>query len=194
MPLPKAITEYINANADKFIQRLGKAVAIKSISSDASSRPEVVKMATFLKGELEAVGVSVKLADLGKEQVDGKDSDLDLPPVILGSIGNDKKKRTVLLYAHYDVQPVGTSCCEDMFEFNQARFQALKSDGWATEPFTLFINKENGQLVGRGSSDDKGPLLGWLNILQAHHALGLELPVNIKLCLEGMYIVFASIP
>lgn len=115
MPLPKAITEYIDANADKFIQRLATAVAIPSISSDASCRPEVVKMATFLKGELEAVGVSVQLVNLGKQQVDGKD--IDLPPAILGSIGNDKNKRTVLLYAHYDVQPVSTLSFKRLAEF-----------------------------------------------------------------------------
>src|SRR5215469_5047932 len=104
MPLPKAIAEYIDANADKFIARLATAVAIPSISGDASYRPQVVNMAKFLTKELEAVGVSVRLADLGKQKVDGKELELDLPPVILGSIGNDKNKRTVLLYAHYDVQ------------------------------------------------------------------------------------------
>lgn len=45
---------------------------------------------------------------------------------------------------------------------------------------------ENGQLVGRGSTDDKGPILGWLNVIEAHNALGLELPVNIRFCFEGM--------
>ena len=61
-------------------------------------------MADFLKSELEAIGVAVRFADLGKQTLDGKD--LNLPPAILGSIGNDKNKRTILLYAHYDVQPV----------------------------------------------------------------------------------------
>jgi acetylornithine deacetylase/succinyl-diaminopimelate desuccinylase-like protein len=49
----------------------------------------------------------------------------------------------------------------------------------------LTIDKESGRLIGRGASDDKGPLLGWINNLQAHHELGLELPVNIRICLEG---------
>ncbi|KAF8513705.1 CNDP dipeptidase [Hysterangium stoloniferum] len=166
MPAPKAIIDYIDANADQFIQRLAHAVGIPSVSGDASYRKDVFKMAEFLKGELEAIGVTVRLADLGKHVMDGQE--LPLPPAILGSIGNDKNKKTILLYAHYDVQP------------------ALKSDGWNTDPFTLTINKETGQLIGRGSSDDKGPLLGWINNLQAHHALGLELPVNIRLCFEGM--------
>jgi len=64
--------------------------------------------------------------------------------------------------------------------------QAELSDGWDTDPFTLTIDKATGRLIGRGSSDDKGPILGWVNILEAHETLGLELPVNLKFCFEGM--------
>lgn len=63
--------------------------------------------------------------------------------------------------------------------------QALKSDGWNTDPFTLTI-ADNGQLIGRGSSDDKGPILGWLNVLEAHKNLGIDLPVNLRFVFEGM--------
>lgn len=62
----------------------------------------------------------------------------------------------------------------------------MKSDGWNTEPFTLFVDEKTGRLIGRGATDDKGPVLGWINVLQAHHELGLPLPVNLKFCLEGM--------
>ena len=61
-------------------------------------------MADFIKGELEALGVTVRLIPLGKHILDGQE--IDLPPAILASIGNDPKKKTVGLYAHYDVQPV----------------------------------------------------------------------------------------
>lgn len=45
---------------------------------------------------------------------------------------------------------------------------------------------DNGQLIGRGSSDDKGPILGWLNVLEAHKDLRIELPVNLRFVFEGM--------
>ena len=48
------------------------------------------------------------------------------------------------------------------------------------------FDKQNGKIFGRGSTDDKGPILGWLNVLDAHHTLGLELPVNMRFCFEGM--------
>ena len=60
---------------------------------------------------------------------------LQLPPAILGRIGEDKDKKTVLIYGHFDVQP------------------AAKSDGWNTDPFVL-TQEADGRLVGRGSTDD----------------------------------------
>lgn len=75
-----------------------------SVSGDASYRQSVFDMATFLKAELESLGVKVTLVELGKQVLDGEE--IQLPPAILGEIGNDKSKKTVGLYAHYDVQPV----------------------------------------------------------------------------------------
>lgn len=50
----------------------------------------------------------------------------------------------------------------------------------------MTIDQESGRLIGRGSSDDKGPILGWLNVLQYHHEKGISLPVNLVCCFEGM--------
>jgi len=57
------------------------------------------------------------------------------------------------------------------------------SDGWASEPFVL--TEKNGKLYGRGSSDDKGPVLGWLHAIEAFQNTGIDFPVNLKV---GMYI------
>ena len=64
--------------------------------------------------------------------------------------------------------------------------QANVSDGWNTDPFKLVFDKDTGKMFGRGSTDDKGPIMGWLNVLEAHHKLGLPLPVNMRFCFEGM--------
>lgn len=64
--------------------------------------------------------------------------------------------------------------------------QAEKSDGWDTDPFVLTIDDATGRLFGRGSTDDKGPVIGWLNVLEAHKALAIDLPVNLRFCFEGM--------
>jgi Cys-Gly metallodipeptidase DUG1 len=166
MPAPAEFLKYIDDNADGFIKRLVDAVAIPSISGDPSHRKDVFAMADWLNAQLKQVGVDTQLVDLGRHTMDGED--LRLPPAILGRIGDDKTKKTVLIYGHFDVQP------------------ANKSDGWDTDPFTLTINEKTGQLIGRGSSDDKGPILGWLNVLQYHHENNTPLPINLRCCFEGM--------
>jgi len=85
---------------------------------------------------------------------------IPLPPALLATLGTDPKKKTVLIYGHLDVQP------------------ALKSDGWDTEPFDLV--EKDGKLYGRGSTDDKGPVLGWIHALQAYKDLKIDVPVNLK--------------
>ncbi len=62
----------------------------------------------------------------------------------------------------------------------------MKDDGWTTEPFVLTHDPKTDRLYGRGSTDDKGPVLGWLNVIQAHKEAGIEFPVNLLMCFEGM--------
>ncbi|KAL0074362.1 hypothetical protein J3Q64DRAFT_1825704 [Phycomyces blakesleeanus] len=157
--------EYAEKNQEAYIDRLRKAVAIPSVSGDPAYRKEVFRMGEFLIDELKALGASVETRDPGVQDFHG--TPLPLPPIVLATIGTDPAKKTVLVYGHYDVQP------------------ALKEDGWNTDPFEL-VEDEKHRLIGRGSSDDKGPVLGWINVVEAHKELGLELPVNLKFCLEGM--------
>ncbi len=60
------------------------------------------------------------------------------------------------------------------------------SDGWSSSPWEL-TEEDDGRLVGRGSTDDKGPIIGWLAAIEALQAsVQPDLPVNLKFCLEGM--------
>lgn len=136
-----------------------EAVAIKSVSAWADHRGEIIKMMKWAEVKLKNLGATTELADVGKQILpDG--NEIPLPPVLLGSLGSDPKKKTVLLYGHLDVQP------------------ALMKDGWDTEPFIL--TEKDGKLYGRGSTDDKGPVLCWIHALQAYQATGIDIPVNLK--------------
>ncbi|PKK82263.1 MAG: dipeptidase [candidate division Zixibacteria bacterium HGW-Zixibacteria-1] len=86
-------------------------------------------------------------------------------PVVYGSKVSSPDKLTVLYYGHYDVQPP----------------EPLGL--WKTEPFNPIIDGD--YIIARGSTDDKGQLLTHLKALEAYHATGTELPVNIKLLIEG---------
>ena len=108
-------------NQTKFKDRLRTAVSFKrfvllqllhcfsnyianiSVSSDDTLRKQVKEMGSWLRYQLELYDVDTKLVDLSKiVQIP------DLPNLVLGKIdgapGNNLK--TVLVYGHYDVQPV----------------------------------------------------------------------------------------
>ncbi|XP_029638575.1 cytosolic non-specific dipeptidase isoform X1 [Octopus sinensis] len=159
------VFKYIDDNADRFIKRLGTAVAIPSVSASVKLRPEVRRMVEWTKAEMDKLNIQTELLELG-DQVLPSSGVLKLPPVIFGQLGNDPKKKTLLAYGHVDVQP------------------ANKSDGWDTDPFLL--TEIDGKLYGRGTSDDKGPVLGWLNAIEAYQNQKIDLPLNLKFVFEAM--------
>jgi len=159
------VFEHIDAHQEQYIATLAEACAIKSVSAWADHRPEIKKMVEWTKARLEKLGAKCELKDLGMQTLPcGKK--IPLPPCLLGQLGTDPSKKTICLYGHLDVQP------------------ALKEDGWDTEPFTLV--EKDGKLYGRGSTDDKGPVLGWIHAIEAHQATKTPLGVNLKFVFEGM--------
>ena len=86
-------------------------------------------------------------------------------PVLVGRWGNDPAKKTVLIYAHYDVQPQG-----DLSK-------------WRTPPFEPTI--VDGAMYGRGTADNKGPLTAHLNAIEFWLREYGELPVNVRTIFEG---------
>lgn len=168
MSLPKPLQDifgYIDSKKLTFIENLKEAISIPSVSGDVSYRQDVVTMVKWAESRLKSLGATVELCDIGMETTyDGKK--VPLPPVLLGQLGNDTGKPTVCLYGHLDVQP------------------AAKEDGWHTEPFTAV--EKGGRIYGRGASDDKGPVLGWLHAIEAFQHTKQDIPVNIKFVFEGM--------
>ncbi|CEP62972.1 metallodipeptidase LALA0_S06e08108g [Lachancea lanzarotensis] len=165
----KTLFEKIDQLGPRFIEHLSNAVAIPAVSADESLRPMVVKKAGFFRDQLEHLGFQdIQMRELGVQPPPVENPKLELPPVVLARYGTDPAKKTVLLYGHYDVQP------------------AALEDGWLSEPFKLVIDEEKQLMRARGVTDDTGPVQGWLNVVDAHRELGLELPVNLVVCFEGM--------
>ncbi|XP_032149645.1 cytosolic non-specific dipeptidase [Sapajus apella] len=157
--------KYIDENQDRYIKKLAKWVSIQSVSAWPEKRGEIRKMMEVAAADVRQLGGSAELVDIGKQKLpDG--SEIPLPPILLGSLGSDPQKKTVCIYGHLDVQP------------------AALEDGWDSEPFTLV--ERDGKLYGRGSTDDKGPVAGWMNALEAYQKTDQEIPVNVRFCLEGM--------
>lgn len=153
---------HIEKNAEKYIKELAEAVAIKSVSSDlANHLGDVEHMLQWTKDYIERLNGKAELLSNPASTPERA-----LPPILIGEFISDPKKKTLCVYGHLDVQP------------------AARGDGWDTDPFVL--TEKDGKLFGRGSTDDKGPALSWLWVIEAHQQLGVELPVNVKLIYEGM--------
>ncbi|XP_075441593.1 beta-Ala-His dipeptidase-like isoform X2 [Ascaphus truei] len=159
------IFNYIDVHQNEFVQNLGNWLAVPSDSSDPHLRGEVIKMMDIAAERIQALGATVELVDMGFEKLyDGQN--ISIPPAILATLGNDTKKATVCFYGHVDVQP------------------AKKEDGWDTDPYTL--TEINGNLHGRGATDNKGPVLAWINAIDTYRALKQDIPINLKFIIEGM--------
>jgi acetylornithine deacetylase/succinyl-diaminopimelate desuccinylase-like protein len=85
-------------------------------------------------------------------------------PPVYGEIPGPGGAPTVMLYAHYDVQP------------------APPEQGWTSDPWTA-TRKPDGRIYGRGAADDKGGLAVHLGTLRVFDG---KPPCTVKLILEGM--------
>lgn len=159
----EAFLQHVDANEARWIERLRAIVAVQSVSSDPARRGECVRMMELARDEIVALGGSAELQALGDEK-----PGLPLPPLLVGRIGADAAKPTVLVYGHLDVQPAPLAA----------------EDGWLSPPFVL--TARDGKMFGRGSTDDKGPMWAWFNAIESMRAVGKALPCNVKFVLEGM--------
>jgi len=159
------VCAYLKENEEHFVSRLAECVAIPSISASPEHRHECIRQMHETQKLLHQINAQTEMVDIGTQKMhDGETR--ALPPVILARVGSDPSKKTLLIYGHMDVQP------------------ALVTDGWDSDPFKM--EERDGKFYGRGTTDDKGPVLGWVNVIEAFQKTNTELPINFKFCLEGM--------
>jgi acetylornithine deacetylase/succinyl-diaminopimelate desuccinylase-like protein len=145
--------EYLRAHRDQAVAELIEFLRIPSISSLPAHRPDVERAAEWLADRLRHAGLEwVTVHPTGGH------------PVVTASAPYQAGRPTVLVYGHYDVQPV------DPLE------------AWESPPFEPAVR--NGRLYGRGASDDKGQL--YMHIVAAEACLRTTgLPVNLTFLFEG---------
>ncbi|KAF5292126.1 hypothetical protein FQA39_LY14081 [Lamprigera yunnana] len=168
MELPSVLNElfkHIDNNKSAYINDLREAVAIKSISGIEEFRKDTYQMVDWTANRLQQMGIEVSLQNIGIQILPNGKS-ISLPPVLFGSLGNSVNKKTICIYGHLDVTP------------------AKVEDGWHSNPFQL--TERDGKLYGRGSSDDKGPVLCWLHAIEGYQKIGKDIPVNLKFIFESM--------
>jgi acetylornithine deacetylase/succinyl-diaminopimelate desuccinylase-like protein len=145
---------HVAAHARRFVGELAELLRYPSVSSSPAGHPAMQACARWLASHLGRLGA----ADARVVSTAGH-------PAIVGRIGRDPALRTVLIYGHYDVQPV----------------EPLSA--WQTAPFAPVVRA--GYLYGRGASDDKGPLFAHLKAIEVLRALRGALPVNVVFLIDG---------
>ena len=148
-----AYEKYIDENAAAHTKEFTELVAIPSVSSMASHKADVVKAADWIVNKLKSIGIPTA------EQLPTEGN-----PVVYGSWDKAPGKPTVLIYAHYDVQPV-------------------KESEWVNPPFAPVV--KDGKVFGRGASDDKCGVMISIWAVEAMLQKDGKLPVNVKFLFEG---------
>ena len=145
--------KYIDDKMDTHLKEFIELVSIPSISSIPSHKPDVAKAGAWIVNKLKAIGITT--AQLIPTEGN---------PVVYGSWNKAPGKPTVLIYAHYDVQPV-------------------KESEWDNPPFAPVV--KDGKIFGRGASDDKSGVMTSIWAVEALLSKDGKLPVNVKFLFEG---------
>ena len=146
--------EYLEDNESDYLDELCEFLRIPSISSLPENAADVRRAADWVAGRLEAAGIEhVQVLPTGGH------------PVVYGQWLKVSGAPTVLIYGHFDVQPV------DPINL------------WSQPPFDPVI-KDN-RIYARGASDDKGNMLAPILAVEALLKTRAELPVNVKFFFEG---------
>jgi acetylornithine deacetylase/succinyl-diaminopimelate desuccinylase-like protein len=148
------VTAYIQNNKEKFIEELKDFLRIQSISTLPEHKEAINNAAEFVARKLKAAGIS----RVNIFKTEGH-------PIVYGEWLGAPGKPTVLIYGHYDVQPV------DPIEL------------WNHPPFDPFV--KDGKIFARGATDDKGQLYMHIKSVEAYFKTAGSLPLNVKFLIEG---------
>lgn len=145
---------YAKDHFDDFQSFLKEIIAIPSVSTEPERASDVRRCANFIANKLQSLGIEhVQVLDTPRH------------PVVYGDLlhaGDDQP--IILIYSHYDVQPVDPI------------------DLWNTSPFDA--TRQGDYLFGRGASDMKGQFVACAAAIESILQTG-KMPVNIKFVLEG---------
>ncbi|MCP4755022.1 MAG: M20 family dipeptidase, partial [Proteobacteria bacterium] len=153
-PEVERLSTHYDANEERLLEDYFAFLRFKSISSEKENRQEMLDCADWLKRYLEGMDFQVEIWEGSGH-----------PVVYARNTSSGPDKPTVLIYNHYDVQPV------DPLEL------------WESPPFEPVVR--DGSVYARGAQDNKGQAFFVIAALKSLLDLDGRLPVNVKLCLDG---------
>lgn len=149
-----SLDAYLEEHRERRVTAYLDFLRIPSISGIPDHAPDCRRAAEWLADQLQTAGAeNVELCETGGH------------PIVYGDWLHADGAPTVVVYGHYDVQPVDPI------------------DEWETAPFEPFV--ADGRVVGRGAADDKGQVMLHIRALEAALATRGALPVNVRYVFEG---------
>lgn len=148
------VDTYITEHQDQFLEDLKGWLRIPSISTLPEHTADVRKAAEYAANQLKTVGFE----HVEVVQTQGH-------PLVYADWLNAPGKPTLLVYGHYDVQPVDPI------------------DLWTTPPFEPTVR--NGNIYCRGAADDKGQIMLVFKALETLMQVNGTLPINVRVLIEG---------
>jgi acetylornithine deacetylase/succinyl-diaminopimelate desuccinylase-like protein len=135
------------------LARLLEFLRFPSVSTTPAHQPDMQRCAEWLAAELRTIGLHAEIISTPGH------------PVVLGRNAHQPGRRTVMIYGHYDVQPVDPIAL------------------WSSPPFEPRI--DNGIIYARGATDNKGQILAHLLGVSETMQRAGELPLNLLVLIEG---------
>jgi acetylornithine deacetylase/succinyl-diaminopimelate desuccinylase-like protein len=148
------LDRYFTNQREKHLEELNDFLRIPSISALSEHKTDMQQAAEWLVNSLTKAG----LENVAIDETDGH-------PVVYADWLHAEGKPTILVYGHYDVQPV------DPLEL------------WDSAPFEPEVR--DNKLYARGASDDKGQVFMHIKAVEALMKESGSLPVNVKFLIEG---------
>jgi acetylornithine deacetylase/succinyl-diaminopimelate desuccinylase-like protein len=149
-----AALRYAHSRRRPTLRRLVTLLRFPTVSADSRHSADMSACAAWLARALRHIGLTDVHVWRGQ-----------VAPVVTAAWRGRRGGPTVLVYGHYDVQPVEPVTA------------------WATDPFRPV--QVGPHLYARGASDDKGQLMAHLAAIEAWLATSARLPVNLRLVLDG---------
>ena len=157
--IDSGVEAFLDAHREERLASYFELLRIPSISTLPEHKPDIERAAQWIADEATRIGM--EHAQLFPTEGGN--------PLVYADWLHAPGAPTILVYCHYDVQPV------DPIEL------------WETAPFDPFVRGEGdaARVVGRGSADDKGQLHMHLKAAEAMLATRGSLPINLKFLFEG---------
>ena len=150
----EAFERYLDEHAEARLESYKELIRIPSISALPEYAADCRRTAEWIAADLERIGMEhAEVSETGGH------------PIVYADWLHAPNAPTVLVYCHYDVQPVDPL------------------DLWTSPPFEPVV--DGNRILGRGVADDKGQLHLHLRATEALLATRGGLPVNLKFVFEG---------